>query len=77
MSKLVTAKEGESLCSIAMENGFKNCDALRAEAKNSDFLQRPLKSGDSVTVPDISTKTHPSATGQKHQLKRFGILPHL
>ncbi|MEP1447187.1 MAG: hypothetical protein ABJK37_13875 [Paraglaciecola sp.] len=72
MTKLVTAKEGESLCSIAMEHGFKNCDTLRAEAKNSDFLKRPLKKGDSVTVPDITTKTHPSATESKHQFKRYG-----
>ncbi|WP_339722657.1 hypothetical protein [uncultured Paraglaciecola sp.] len=72
MSKLVTAKEGESLCSIAMEHGFKNCDTLRAEAKNSDFLERPLRDGDSVTVPDIVTKTHPSATEKKHEFKRFG-----
>jgi hypothetical protein len=36
-----------------MQNGFLNCQPLRDEPANAALLNRPLKQGDIVTVPDI------------------------
>src|SRR5579862_480815 len=54
MSSIVTAQNGDTLCGIAIAAGFLNCDPLRADPGNSDFLSRPLQAGDQVTVPDIN-----------------------
>ena len=62
MPKLVTAKDGDTLCGIAMDNGFLNCDPLRADPANASFLNRHLQAGDVVTVPDIVLKTSDAPT---------------
>jgi hypothetical protein len=68
---VVTARDGDTLCGIAIDAGFLDCDLLRAEAANSPLLDRPLRSGDQVTVPDRKTKTTSKATEARHRfLKR-------
>ena len=47
---IVTAKTGETLCAIAIRNGFPNCNKLRAVAANSSLLVEWLQKGDKVTV---------------------------
>lgn len=54
MPKTVTASAGETLCQIASENGFADCNRLRAEAANSGLLARELRAGDRVFVPDVN-----------------------
>ena len=49
----VTASDGDTLCGLAVANGFPNCDRLRVLAENRDFLNRPLRSTDQVTIPDL------------------------
>lgn len=71
MSKLVSAKPGDSLCSLAVEAGFKDCEPLRAVDANKDFLDRPLRLGDVVFVPDLETKTEEGkSTDTSHSFKR-------
>jgi hypothetical protein len=72
---LVTAKDGDTLCGIAMDNGFLNCDPLRAESANAPFLNRPLRAGDVVTVPDITTKKSGHATSQIHKFLKKNSPP--
>ena len=56
MPKVITVSAGETLCSVALAHGFKDCTPLRAEGGNSGLLKNPLKAGDKVTVPDLKTK---------------------
>ena len=71
----VTAKDGDTLCGIAMDNGFLNCDPLRAEPANAAFLNRPLQAGDVVTVPDITVKKSNHATSQIHKFLKKNAPP--
>jgi hypothetical protein len=72
MPKTVKSKQGDSLCSIAIANGFKNCDALRAEAANSKLLKTPLPVGSLVTVPDLTKKEETISAGQSVKIRRYG-----
>ena len=68
MSETVMAEDGDTLCKLAIAAGFPNCEPLRNEAANSDYLNRPLRAGDEVTIPDIEEEGHPlqgrSVTGR-------------
>ncbi len=72
MPKIVKSKPGDSLCSIAIAHGFKNCDPLRAEAANSKLLKTPLPPGSSVTVPDLGKKQESVSTDQPVKIRRYG-----
>jgi hypothetical protein len=67
MPTQVRAKDGDSLCVIAMRNGFLNCDPLRREPKNAAFLKRPLRDGDIVTVPDVDAQHAIRPTDAQHK----------
>ena len=56
MPTQVVAKEGDTLCTLAMEAGFLDCQPLRDDPANADFLKRDLAAGDVVTVPDLEKK---------------------
>jgi len=70
MAYTIRAVEGETLCGIAIREGFLNCDLLRAEDANKDFTTRPLRAGDRVTVPDRREKETDAATTKNHKFKR-------
>ncbi|CAN5250728.1 hypothetical protein BH10ACI1_BH10ACI1_07790 [soil metagenome] len=80
MAKTVTAKEGDSLCNIAFQNGFGDCTALRDEPKNKFILDRTgdekaqLRTGDKVTVPKMTIKDVDGATEQRHKFVKRGTL---
>jgi hypothetical protein len=71
MSRAVTARDGDALCGIAIDAGFINCAPLRADPANSALLNRPLKAGDIVTVPDLDPKlvTKPADASHKFTKK--------
>ena len=75
MPKVVIARDGDTLCGIAMDQGFLNCDPLRADPANSAFLTRALKASDAVTVPDLTTKTTPTATTKIHTFLKKNAPP--
>ncbi|HEY3064810.1 MAG TPA: hypothetical protein VGL09_03415 [Methylomirabilota bacterium] len=64
---IVTARDGDTLCGIAIDAGFLDCELLRAEAANAGLLNRGLQAGDQVTVPDRKTKHTPKATDARHR----------
>lgn len=65
----VTAKQGDTLCGIAIDNGFLNCLPLRAEPSNGAFLNGPLKAGDTITVPDRVLHEESGSTDTTHKFK--------
>jgi hypothetical protein len=67
MPKVVTARDGDTLCGLAIDAGFIDCTRLRAEAANSALLSGSLKNGDLVTVPDLATKDESKATEKRHR----------
>ena len=71
--KIVIAKDGDTLCSIAFANGFRNCKKLR-EA-NPDLADRQVKPGDEVKVPPVTPNTDPGETEKTHQFERVGEPP--
>ena len=62
MPKVVVASDGDTLCGIAIDNGFHDCQPVRNANPGADFLTRPLRDGDAVTVPDIETRAESKST---------------
>ncbi len=75
MSEKVTARDGDALCGIAIAAGFLNCAPLRAEPENSGLLNRPLKAGDIVAVPELRPKKVDKGTDKKHAFKKKNAPP--
>lgn len=74
MPSKVKAQEGDSLCKLAVDAGFANCDPLRAESANSGFLNRPLRPGDEVTIPDIQVQQQENrGVEAQHVFERQGV----
>jgi len=69
MPQVVVASDGDCLCGLAIRHGFLNCDPLRAEAANAGLLDRPLRAGDRVTVPDLRPKQEAGAVDGRHSFK--------
>lgn len=69
MPQVVVASAGDCLCGLAIRHGFLNCDLLRAEAANAGLLDRPLRAGDRVTIPDRRPKEESGAVDAKHSFK--------
>jgi len=69
MPQVVVASDGDCLCGLAIRHGFLNCDPLRAEGANSGLLDRPLRAGDRVTIPDLRPKQESGAVDAKHSFK--------
>ncbi len=67
---IVTAQAGDTLCVMAMEAGFLNCAPVRALPANAPFLNRDLKAGDNVTIPDIDPSEVDKPTTQLHVFVR-------
>jgi hypothetical protein len=73
--KVVIARDGDTLCGLAMAAGFLNCDPVRLEAANSTLLSRTLRAGDSVTIPDIKLKATSSPTTKIHKFVKKNSPP--
>src|SRR5580704_1791505 len=75
MSKQVKARDGDSLCGIAIAYGFLDCTSLRADPANSALLNRPLVKGDKVTVPDKQAKVMAKPVDSKYQFTKKNSPP--
>jgi hypothetical protein len=64
LPKNVIAKKGDTLCGIAMDAGFLNCDPVRDA--NPQFKTRALAVGDPVIVPDVKKKATNHTTAKIH-----------
>jgi hypothetical protein len=69
MPQVISASDGDTLCTLAINNGFKDCTPLRALAENADFLNRALVPGDQVTVPDLNVSDNPRGVDAKHKFE--------
>jgi hypothetical protein len=72
---IVTASNGDTLCTLAMAAGFLNCQPLRDDAANSAFLTRPLAAGDQVTIPDTDPSVDPKPTDATHTFQALNSPP--
>src|SRR6185295_6947106 len=63
----VIATSTDTLCNLAVDAGFLNCQPLRDEPANSGLVTRPLQEGDVVTIPDIRSRTDSGATDTVHK----------
>lgn len=75
MATVVVARDGDTLCTIAIAHGFANCDRVRAEAANAALLNRPLRAGDNVTVPDLEQVEENRGNEARHPFRRRGVPP--
>ena len=71
--KVVIASEGDSFCSLAHENGFRNCEKVRAA--NPAIANRQLRPGDLVIIPPIEIGEEEGATEQRHRFRRLFPTP--
>jgi hypothetical protein len=69
MPQVVVASNGDCLCGLAIRHGFLNCDPLRDEAANASLLDRPLRAGDRVTIPDLRPKEESRAVDASHTFR--------
>jgi len=70
-----TAADGDTLCNFAIDAGFFNCQALRADPANGGLLNRALKSGDVVTIPDLRPRTENCDTDKVTKFVRKNTPP--
>ncbi len=62
--KVVKARQWDTLCGIAVKNGFRDCADLRKEPDNA-YLQKQdweLRAGDKITIPDKQEKDEDAET---------------
>lgn len=70
--RVTIEEEGDCLCQLAIDAGFPDCGAIRGHAQNSGkpFLNRPLRAGDVVFVPDKDPKKAKKGDKEEHKFKR-------
>lgn len=69
MPTVVNANDGDTLCGLAIDAGFVDCQPLRDEPQNKgkEFLSRAsLKQGDVVVIPDKKVKQESKGTNAQH-----------
>ena len=79
MSTTITATDGDSLCSIAHQNGFGDCTPLRDDPANDFIVNRAtdpaqVNPGDTVTIPDHEEGEEDGATEVEHEFELRGRL---
>ncbi len=72
---IVTAQTGDTLCTLAIQAGFLDCAPLRELPANAAFLNRDLKDGDLVTVPEVDPKELEKGTTNVHVFVRKSAPP--
>lgn len=68
--RVVRARDGDTLCGIAIDNGFKNCTKLRPD--NPDLANRQVRAGDNVNIPELTPKQVAGNTELRHRFKVLG-----
>jgi hypothetical protein len=67
----VTAREGDTLCTIAVAHGFRDCEKVRAA--NPEYQDRPVEPGETVRVPEVTRKQESGNTELRHEFERPGL----
>jgi hypothetical protein len=68
--RVIRARERDTLCGIAVDNGFRDCRKLRDA--NPPLQTRALRAGDTVNVPDVTPKVETGQTEVLHRFRRPG-----
>lgn len=71
-SEVITAQDGDTLCTLAIAAGFRDCTPLRADPANAGLLNRPLAAGDQVTIPARDPGNAAGGTDARHRFRRRG-----
>jgi hypothetical protein len=79
MPTIVEAKVGDTLCGLAIAAGFIDCAPLRSDPANAgkEFLNRDLKPGDFITIPDVKLNVLAKAAEALHLFKKKNAPPML
>lgn len=77
MPIIVPALPGDTLCNIAIRNGFVDCAPIRNDPANAgaDFLTRDLRLGDLITVPDRADREDPASTERRTVFELIAAFP--
>ncbi len=70
IARVIRARDGQTLCSIAFESGFRNCNRLRTA--NPALASRALQPGDQVNVPVVTPKSEAGQVDTLHRFRRLG-----
>ncbi|HWL95382.1 MAG TPA: hypothetical protein VNT79_17820 [Phycisphaerae bacterium] len=74
IAKTITAVESDFLCSLAVQNGFKDCAKVRQANAEEEFVKtRPLRPGDAVKIPSVTPKEDTGQTELRHRFRRPGL----
>ena len=69
-TQTVVAQEGDTLCTLAIGAGYRDCLPLRALPANAAFLNGRLSPGDIVTIPLVNPSPNPGDTDRVHRFVR-------
>ena len=69
MAGYVRAGRNDTFCSIAVRNGFRDCDPIRSHANNAAIAVRECRRRDRVFVPDVRPGVDAVATATTTLLK--------
>ncbi len=75
MNRTTTAQAGDTLCTIAIRNGFKDCRPLRKLPENKGLIGRDLAEGDEVTLPQTEKGEDQGQNERRHKYQRPGVPP--
>ncbi|RMF79498.1 MAG: hypothetical protein D6744_09090, partial [Planctomycetota bacterium] len=70
--RTVVAREGDTLCFIAVEHGFADCQPLRDHPPNAAIANRQLRPGDVVHIPQRRERREEGQTEAEHEFVRRG-----
>lgn len=73
IAKVLRARPNDTLCGMAVDNGFRDCRKVRDENAGAEFVTtRPLRPGDSVNIPEVTPKMETGQTEMRHRFRRPG-----
>ena len=70
--RTVVAQAGDTLCFIAVDNGFADCQPLRDHPPNAAIANRQLREGDVVHIPERHEGHEEGETEAEHEFVRRG-----
>jgi hypothetical protein len=76
MPRKIKAREGDTLCGLAIRSGYPECGPLREVKANAAYKKRRLVAGDVVSIPPKKKKKEKAPTGKTTKLvAKSGVEP--
>ncbi len=70
VARTILARDGDTLCSIGVDHGFKNCTKLRP--LNPTLATRQVRAGERIDIPETTQKEEDGQTEMLHKFQRLG-----